>query len=111
VRLAQQFAAWVRDDSRFELAAPAQLNLVCFRLRAADRAEQDRADQDRANQDQANQLLMERLNGSGDLYLTHTKLDGKFTLRFCVGQTNTQTRHVERAWQRIQEETGKLGNS
>src|SRR6266849_1015304 len=111
VRLAQQFAAWVRNDSRFELAAPAQLNLVCFRLRATDRPDQDRADQDHANQDHANQLLMERLNGSGDLYLTHTKLDGKFTLRFCVGQTNTQARHVERAWQRIQEETGKLGDS
>jgi aromatic-L-amino-acid decarboxylase len=105
VCLAQQFAAWVRDDSRFELAAPAQLNLVCFRLRAGDHTNQDQA-----NQDQANQLLMDRLNGSGDLYLTHTKLDGKLTLRFCVGQTNTQARHVERAWQRIRQETGKLGN-
>jgi aromatic-L-amino-acid/L-tryptophan decarboxylase len=96
VRLAQQFAAWVRDDSRFELAAPAQLNLVCFRLRSGD---------------QANQLLMDRLNGSGDLYLTHTKLDGKLTLRVCIGQTNTEARHVERAWQRIQQETGKLESS
>jgi aromatic-L-amino-acid decarboxylase len=101
VRLAQQFAAWVREDARFELAAPAQLNLVCFRLRAGDRT----------NQDQANQLLMDRLNGSGDLFLTHTKLDGKLTLRLCVGQTNTQARHVERAWQRIQQETGKIANS
>jgi aromatic-L-amino-acid decarboxylase len=95
VRLAQQFAGWVRSDSRFELAAPAQLNLICFRLRAGDAA---------------SQLVMERLNASGDLYLTHTKLDGKFTLRFCVGQTNTQARHVEKAWQRIQEETTKLGS-
>jgi aromatic-L-amino-acid decarboxylase len=95
VRLAQQFTGWVRDDTRFELAAPACLNLVCFRLRAGD---------------SANQQLMDRLNGSGDLYLTHTKLDGKLTLRFCVGQTNTQTRHVERAWQRIQQETGILGS-
>src|SRR5580700_8733828 len=101
VRLAQQFSGWVQKDSRFELAAPAQLNLVCFRLRAGDRTYQD----------QANQLLMERLNRSGDLYLTHTKLDGKFTLRFCVGQTNTQARHVERAWQRIQEEAAKLRSS
>jgi aromatic-L-amino-acid decarboxylase len=54
---------------------------------------------------------MERLNASGDLFLTHTKLDGKFTLRLCVGQTNTQARHVERAWQRIVEETATLGNS
>jgi aromatic-L-amino-acid decarboxylase len=96
VRLAQQFAAWVRDDHRFEIAAPVGLNLVCFRLRSGD---------------QANQQLMDRLNGSGDLYLTHTKLDGKHTLRFCIGQTNTQERHVERAWQRIQQETEKLGNS
>jgi aromatic-L-amino-acid decarboxylase len=101
VRLAQEFAGWVRNDSRFEIAAPALLNLVCFRLRSGDHSDQD----------QANQVLMERLNASGDLFLTHTKLDGKFTLRLCVGQTNTQARHVERAWQRIVEETARLGNS
>jgi aromatic-L-amino-acid decarboxylase len=89
VRLAQQFAKRVRQDPRFELAAPAPLNLVCFRLKSGD---------------VANQALMERLNRSGHLFLTHTKLDGKFTLRLCVGQTNTQERHVERAWERIQEE-------
>ncbi len=93
VRLAQQFAAWVEADSRFELAAPAPLNLVCFRLKAGD---------------QATQELMERLNRSGDLYLTHTKLGGKFTLRFCVGQTNTQERHVARAWERMREGAGGL---
>ena len=96
VRLAQQFAKWVGEDSHFELAAPHQLNLVCFRLRAGDRA---------------NQQLLERLNSSGNLYLTHTKLDDKFTLRFCVGQTNTQSRHVESAWRLIQHETAKLEKS
>ena len=96
IRLAQSFAGWVRSDSRFELAAPANLNLVCFRLRSGD---------------DANQALMDRLNSSGDLYLTHTRLNGKLTLRLCVGQTNTQARHVERAWQRIQQETAKLENS
>lgn len=94
VRLAQQFVEWVRGDARFELAAPAKLNLVCFRLRSGD---------------EDNQRLMDRLNASGDLYLTHTKLDGKFTLRMCIGQTNTEARHVQRAWERIQEETAKLG--
>jgi aromatic-L-amino-acid decarboxylase len=93
IRLAQEFLGWVRDDSRFELAAPAALNLVCFRLRAGDRA---------------SQTLMEQLNASGDLFLTHTKLAGKFTLRFCVGQTHTQARHVKRAWERIREEAAKL---
>jgi aromatic-L-amino-acid decarboxylase len=89
VELAQQFAVWVKNDSRFELAAPAPLNLICFRHKGGD---------------EVNQKLMDRLNRSGDLYLTHTRLNGRHTLRFCVGQTNTTERHVERAWSRIQEE-------
>ncbi len=93
VRLAQQFADWVRQDDRFELAAPVPLNLVCFRHKGGDGA---------------NQTIMDRLNRSGDLFLTHTKLNGKMTLRLCVGQTNTKARHVENAWNRILEEAGKL---
>ena len=89
VQLAQQFADWVRDDGRFELAAPVPLNLVCFRHKGGDAA---------------NQAIMDRLNRSGDLFLTHTKLNGKMTLRLCVGQTHTQARHVEKAWERIPEE-------
>jgi len=93
IALAQQFAQRVREDDRFELAAPAPLNLVCFRLKSGDAA---------------NQALLERLNQSGGLYLTHTKLDNRFTLRLCVGQTNTQERHVARAWERIREEAAEL---
>jgi len=89
VELAQQFVNWVRKDDRFEIAAPAPLNLVCFRHKGGD---------------EVNQRLMERLNASGDLYLTHTRLDDRVTLRLCIGQTNTMARHVERAWKRIQEE-------
>jgi aromatic-L-amino-acid/L-tryptophan decarboxylase len=55
-----------------------------------------------------NQAIMDRLNRSGALFLTHTKLNGKLTLRLCVGQTNTQARHVENAWRRIGEEAAKL---
>jgi aromatic-L-amino-acid decarboxylase len=94
VELAQKFAGWVRDVDRFELAAPVPLNLVCFRHKGGD---------------EINQALMDRLNRSGDLYLTHTKLNGRLTLRVCVGQTSTTARHVERAWKRIQEEAEKLG--
>ena len=93
VRLAQQFAEWIRTDERFELAAPVPLNLVCFRHKAGD---------------EANQALMDRLNRSGDLYLTHTRLNDRLTLRLCIGQTNTQARHVERAWKRIREEAERL---
>ena len=93
VAIAQQFLEWVRQDERFEVAAPAPLNLVCFRHRGGD---------------ETNETLMNRLNHSGDLYLTHTRLDGRFTLRLCVGQTYTTEHHVRRAWKRIQEEAGQL---
>ena len=74
-------------DDRFELMAPAPLNLVCFRHKAGDAF---------------NQALMDRLNASGELYLTHTKLDGVFSLRMSIGQEQTEARHVEQAWERIQ---------
>ena len=50
-----------------------------------------------------NRELLDRLNASGELYLTHTVLDGKHTLRFCVAQTRTEERHVAEAWRRIRE--------
>ncbi len=96
IAMAQQFLEWVKQDKRFEVAAPAPLNLVCFRHRDGDKN---------------NEELMNCLNRSGELYLTHTRLNGRFTLRFCVGQTNTTERHVEHAWKRIQRETDKLGGS
>jgi aromatic-L-amino-acid decarboxylase len=93
VALAQKFAEWVKGDDRFEILAPVPLNLVCFRYRGSD---------------DDNQRLMDRLNQSGDLYLTHTRLKDRLVLRFCVGQTNTEERHLQRAWHRIQEEAAKL---
>ncbi len=91
VALAQTFAQWVDDSADFELAAPAPLNLVCFRHKGGDKV---------------NQELMDRINKSGRLYLTHTLLDEQFTLRLCVGQTHTQARHVRQAWETISE-TGR----
>ena len=94
VELAQEFARWVKADERLELAAPAPLNLVCFRHRGGD---------------EVNQKLLERLNRSGKLYLTHTRLGDRFTLRMCIGQTHTELRHVEAAWGMIQGEVSRLG--
>jgi aromatic-L-amino-acid decarboxylase len=88
VALAQAFAGWIREDPRFELAAPAPLNLVCFRHLGGDAVNED---------------LLSRLNASGKLYLTHTKLGGRYTLRLCVGQARTEERHVRAAWELIQE--------
>jgi len=88
VALAQSFADWVRQSDAFELAVDPPLNLVCFRHTGGDAI---------------NEALLDRLNGSGRLYLTHTKLNDRYTLRLCVGQTHTEARHVEQAWERIQE--------
>lgn len=88
IELAQQLAAWIDQSPGFELAVTPPLNLVCFR---------------HASGDQFNQRLLERLNSSGRMYLTHTTLDGRYTLRFCVGQTQTEARHVRAAWELIEQ--------
>ena len=88
VALAQEFASWVAEDPDFELAAPVPLNLVCFYHRAGDAA---------------SQAIMDQVNRSGHAFLTHTRLDDRFVLRLCVGQTNTEERNVRDAWRLIKE--------
>ena len=85
--------AAIADMELVVLAAPAPLNLVCFRHQAGD---------------DFNRRLLARLNRSGAVYLSHTVLNGRFTLRLCVGQTNTEARHVTEAWRRIEETAREL---
>jgi aromatic-L-amino-acid decarboxylase len=87
VGLAQEFAGWVKASTEFELAAPAPLNLVCFRHKGGDRI---------------NEAIRDRLNASGRLYLTHTRLGDKTTLRLSIGQAATGREHVAAAWTQIQ---------
>ena len=86
IRMAAELAEWIRLDTEFELAAPVNLNLVCFRLSAGDNS---------------NRCLLDKLNTSGKIYLTHTVLDNKVTLRLSIGGTYTQFKHVHRAWELI----------
>jgi aromatic-L-amino-acid/L-tryptophan decarboxylase len=88
IELAQNFAKWIEISPDFELLAPVPLNLVCFRHKSGD---------------EANQLLLQRINRSGKLFLTHTKLNNQITLRMCIGQTYTEERHVIDSWNLIQE--------
>jgi aromatic-L-amino-acid/L-tryptophan decarboxylase len=88
VRLAQEFAARVAASDDFELAVPPPLNLICFRHRGGDAV---------------NRRLLEHLNNTGRLYLTHTTMGDRFTLRLCIGQTHTEERHVVEAWRQIRE--------
>ena len=93
VALADWFAAQVEASDGFELAAPVSVGLVCFRHRAGDAF---------------NQALMDRLNRSGALYLTHTRLDDRLVLRLAVGGPATRREHVEAAWTRIVEAAGEI---
>jgi aromatic-L-amino-acid decarboxylase len=88
VEIAQAFAGWVRRSEQFELVVEPRLSLVCFRHKGGDGV---------------NQALMDRLNRSGELYLSHTRLNDQLVLRLSIGQTHTDYRHVEQAWQRLQE--------
>jgi aromatic-L-amino-acid decarboxylase len=93
VRLAQEFARGLQASPDFELVVPPPLNLVCFRHRAGN---------------DFNRKLLEALNQTGKIYLTHTLLKEHFVLRFCVGQTNTRESHVRAAWNLIQETARRL---
>jgi aromatic-L-amino-acid decarboxylase len=88
VELAQQFKHWVRNSDAFELAVDCPLNLICFRHR---------------NGDAKSERILKTINDSGAAYLTHTKLDGRYTLRLSVGQTYTESRHVENVWRLLNE--------
>ena len=91
VRLAHEFADWVGSDDRFELVAPVPLNLVCFRHRGGD---------------EVNQAILDRVNGSGELFMTHTRMDGRLVLRMSIGGVWTERRHVEAAWGAIRAAAG-----
>ena len=88
VALTEWFAVRVAESQEFELAAPPSVGLVCFRHREGDAL---------------NEALMNRLNESGALYLTHTRLDGQFVLRLAIGAPATRHEHVEGAWTRVVE--------
>jgi aromatic-L-amino-acid decarboxylase len=87
IRLARLFARWVDESDEFERTAPVPFSVVCFRARATD---------------EFNAALLERLNASGDVFLSHTKLADRYTLRLAIGNLHTTERHVARAWQLIQ---------
>ena len=93
IESAKLLSELIIKDNRFEIMAPTILNLVCFRYRESD---------------QFNKLLLNELNKSGELYLVHTKLNNKYTIRFSIGQTNTTKEHVLNAWKFILKKTEEL---
>jgi len=93
IRLAHMIRQNVEEAPDFELLAPAPLNTVCFRYHPSG--------MDEETLNRINQQLMDTLNRSGKVYFTHTRLHGKFTIRFVIGQTYTREEHVRKAWSEI----------
>jgi aromatic-L-amino-acid decarboxylase len=97
IRLAQMFAGWVDDSPEFERLAPVPFSVVCFRARPSHPALDEPA------LDALNERLLESVNRSGEVFLSHTRLEGRFTLRLAIGHLGTSEHHVARAWQLLQE--------
>jgi aromatic-L-amino-acid decarboxylase len=85
--MAQDLADWVRADSRFDLAAPVELSLVCFRLKSGD---------------DASRSLMNAVNASGQAFLSHTVIDGRFLIRLAIGNYQTTRDDLRNTWAVIQ---------
>ncbi|MDQ3805230.1 MAG: pyridoxal-dependent decarboxylase [Acidobacteriota bacterium] len=100
-RLARLFASWVEESADWELLAPVPFSVVCFRARpgVGDEREAERA----ARLDALNEDLMNAANATGEIFLSHTKLGGVFTLRLAVGNIRTTEAHVRRAWELLNE--------
>ena len=95
--MAAAFAGWVEADPDWERLAPVPFSTVCFRWRPAG------GDLDDAALDDANAAIMDAVNRTGEVFLSHTRLAGRFTIRLAIGNLRTEQRHVERAWALLRE--------
>jgi aromatic-L-amino-acid/L-tryptophan decarboxylase len=89
LRLAELFEGWVREEAGWELCAPRPFSVVCFRREASD---------------EENEALMERVNATGEIFISHTKLNGRLVLRLAVGNARTTEADVRRAWDLLRKE-------
>ena len=87
VRLAALFEEWVRDEPGWELCAPRPLSVVCFR---------------REGTDEENEALLERVNSTGEIFISPTRLAGRYVLRLAIGNARTTEDDVRRAWEVLQ---------
>jgi aromatic-L-amino-acid decarboxylase len=100
LELAQHFKAWVAESPVFELLTPGELSTICFRAAPPGVSP--------ANLDALNEALLKAVNDTGEIFITHTKLKGRYTLRLVVGSIQTESEHVEKAWQLLQAGLVKL---
>lgn len=102
MRLARLFASWIDADSRFERLAPVPFSVVCFR--AVPHAPAQAAD----DLDGFNERLLESVNATGEIFMSHTRLDGRYAIRLAIGNLHTTDVHVARAWALLQAHASQL---
>ena len=86
IRLASLFESWIREDPEWEVVAPRHFSVVCFRRRGSD---------------EDNEALLERVNERGEIFISHTRLDGQYLLRLAIGNEQTTEDDVRRAWDEL----------
>jgi aromatic-L-amino-acid/L-tryptophan decarboxylase len=94
--MAQTFAGWIDGDPDWERVAPVPFSTVCFRWRGDARLSDEELDT-------RNAAIMDAVNRTGDVFLSHTRLDGRYVIRLSIGNIRTELRHVERAWELLRE--------
>jgi aromatic-L-amino-acid decarboxylase len=97
IALGHEFAGWVRDEPDYEVMAPSLVGLVCFRHVPGGLAGHEAA------LTAHNRRLLERVNRSGRVFLTHTTMEGRYAIRLAIGQRGTRREHVAEAWQLIRQ--------
>jgi aromatic-L-amino-acid decarboxylase len=102
LKLTQEFAEWIEQSPDFELLAPVPLNTVCFQFNPSERSQESLP---MGELERLNKSILDEVNHSGKIFMTHTKLGANFSLRLCVGQTQTRREHVVEAWEAIQQTT------
>lgn len=101
ILLAQKLKEEIEEHDHFEILAPVPLNAICFRFHPDYISDERKLDE-------LNEQLLNQIQESGKLFLTHTKLEDKFTIRIVIGNTNVEEHHADQAWDLIKEKAGQL---
>ncbi|MBN2274754.1 MAG: aspartate aminotransferase family protein [Bacteroidales bacterium] len=104
ISLAVEFEKWLLQAGDYEIMAPRLFNLLCFRYNPSGDLSEDELDL-------LNENLLKEMNNTGKVYITHTRLKGKYCLRLVIAQTNTTMEHVEQAWQLLIDKSVQIINS
>ena len=100
-RLAREFASWVDADPDFERLPPVPFSVVCFRYHPKGIADEGKLEH-------MNAQIIDLINTTGEAFLSHTKLNGRYTIRLAIGNIATAEKHVARVWELVKQESAKL---